>query len=233
MVEAQVQAMMEHHMLNVAQTVEAELDAKMKQMDDLDEDDLEKIRERRLQQMRKMNEKKQEWRNKGHGTYSEITSEKEFFEAAKKSENFVCHFYRPSTPRCQIVDKHLAIIAQKHLECRFVRINAEKCPFLVEKFLVVVLPTVTLCKAGKVLDHIVGFDDVGGCDDFETPVYEWRIACQGVIKVDYDVHDGPLGHRDKWEQGPKGGSKMGKVRAGVYSSRRDGDSDDDLDLDSD
>jgi len=228
--EAMVQQQLEHHMLNVAKTVENELDAKMKQLEDLDEDDLEKIRERRLQQMRKMNEKKQEWRNLGHGQYSEITSEKEFFEAAKKSENLVCHFYRPSTPRCEIVDKHLSIIAQKHLECRFVRINAEKCPFLVEKFLVVVLPTITLCMKGKVLDHIVGFDDLGGMDDFETPVLEWRIACQGVIKVDYDVHDGPPGGRDL---DPKAGRKMIAARAGVYSSRRDGDSDDDLDLDSD
>ena len=98
----------------------------------------------------------------GHGTYSEITNEKEFFECAKKSDNFVCHFYRPSTARCDIVDKHLRTIAQNHLECRFVRINAEKCPFLVEKFLVVVLPTITICMKGKVLDHIVGFDDIGG-----------------------------------------------------------------------
>merc|ERR1711939_472592 len=173
---------------------------------------------------------KQEWRNLGHGTYSELSNEREFFEAAKKSENLVCHFYRPSTPRCQIVDKHLAIIAQQHLECRFVRINAEKVPFLVEKFLVVVLPTITLCMKGKVLDHIVGFDDIGGQDDFETPVPEWRIACQGVIKVDYDVHDGPPTGR---ELGPRAGRKMIAARAGVYSTRRDGDSDDDLDLDSD
>ena len=219
-----VQAQMEHHMINVAQTVEAELDAKIKAMEDMDEDDLEKIRERRMAQMRKMNEKKQEWRNMGHGTYSELTNEKEFFEAAKKSENFVCHFYRTATPRCQIVDKHLALIAQQHLECRFVRINAEKVPFLVEKFLVVVLPTITLCMKGKVLDHIVGFDDLGGQDDFETPVMEWRIACQGVIKVDYDVHEGPPTGR---ELGPRAGRKMIAARSGVYSTKND-DSDDDL-----
>ncbi|MDB4339421.1 hypothetical protein N9995_00295 [bacterium] len=34
-IEAMVQAQMEHHMLNVAKTVEAELDAKIKAMDDL------------------------------------------------------------------------------------------------------------------------------------------------------------------------------------------------------
>jgi hypothetical protein len=225
-IEAMVQAQMEHHMLNVAKTVEAELDAKIKAMDDLDEDDLDRIRERRMEQMRKQNAKKQEWRNMGHGTYSEITNEKEFFECAKKSDNFVCHFYRPSTKRCEIVDKHLATIAQNHLECRFVRINAEKCPFLVEKFLVVVLPTITICMKGKVLDHIVGFDDLGGQDDFPTPVLEWRIACQGVIQVEYDVHDGPP---TGTELQPRAGRKMVQTRSGVYSTKRD-DSDDDLDL---
>ena len=226
-IEAMVQQQMEHHVLNVAQTVEAELDAKIKAMEDMDEDDLERIRERRMLQMRKMNEQKQQWRAQGHGTYTEITSEKEFFEACKKSDNLVCHFYRPSTNRCAIVDKHLALIAQEHLECRFIKVNAEKVPFLVEKFLVVVLPTITLCMKGKVLDHIVGFDDIGGQDDFETPVLEWRIACQGVIKVDYDVHEGPPTGR---ALGPRAGRKMVATRSGVYSTRRDGDSDDDDDL---
>jgi len=228
--QSMVQAQMEHHVMNVAQTVEAELDAKLRAIDDLDEDDLERIRERRMQEMRKLNDKRQEWRAMGHGIFSEITSEKEFFEAAKKSTNLVCHFYRSSTPRCEIMDKHLTIIAQNHLECRFVRINAEKCPFLVEKFLVVVLPTVTICMKGKVLDHIVGFDDIGGQDDFETPVLEWRIACQGVIKVEYDVHEGPPTGS---ELNPKAGRKMLAARSGVYSTRNEGDSDDDLDLDSD
>ena len=225
--EAMIQAQMEHHMLNVAQTVEAELDAKIKQMDDMDEDDLERIRERRMMQMRKINDQKAVWRQMGHGEYTEISNEKEFFEAAKKSENLVCHFYRTATPRCAIVDRHLAMIAKEHLECRFIKVNAEKVPFLVNKFLVVVLPTITLCMKGKVLDHIVGFDDIGGQDDFETPVLEWRIACQGVIKVDYDVHDGPPTGR---ELGPRAGRKMVTTRSGVYSTRRDGDSDDDLDL---
>ena len=47
--QAMVQAQMEHHVMNVAQTVEAELDAKIKAIEDMDEDDIEKIRERRLQ----------------------------------------------------------------------------------------------------------------------------------------------------------------------------------------
>ena len=61
---------------------------------------------------------REEWGSKGHGVYSEIAEEKEFFEVCKKSDKVVCHFYRESTWRCKIVDKHLALLAPRHLETR-------------------------------------------------------------------------------------------------------------------
>ena len=70
----------------------------------------------------------------GHGEYTEIPEEKDFFDVPKKSENVVCHFYRDDFFRCKIVDKHLAILAKKHMETKFVKINAEKCPFLTREF---------------------------------------------------------------------------------------------------
>lgn len=66
----------------------------------------------------------------GHGEYTELYDEKEFFEATKKSENVVCHFYRDQFMRCKIVDKHLEILARKHIETKFCKINVEKAPFL-------------------------------------------------------------------------------------------------------
>lgn len=67
----------------------------------LDEDDLEVLRERRLQQMKKMAEKRKRWMSLGHGEYSEIPSEKDFFTAVKASERVVCHFYRENWP-CKV-----------------------------------------------------------------------------------------------------------------------------------
>ena len=46
----------------------------------------------------------------------------------------------------QIVDKHLGILAKKHLEAKFVKINAEKCPFLTERLRIKVIPTIMLVK---------------------------------------------------------------------------------------
>merc|ERR1719456_203999 len=42
----------------------------------------------------------------GHGQY-ELIDEKDFFDVAKKSNYIVCHFWRESTWRCEVMDKHL------------------------------------------------------------------------------------------------------------------------------
>ena len=48
------------------------------------------------------------------------------------------------------------------------QVHAEKSPFLTERLKVVVLPTLALIKHEKVMDYIVGFDPLGGTDDFST-----------------------------------------------------------------
>jgi hypothetical protein len=70
----------------------------------------------------------------GHGDYTEIPEEKEFFEATKKSKDIVCQFYKSDSPRCKIVDHHLKILCKSHMEARFCKIDAERCPFLTRKY---------------------------------------------------------------------------------------------------
>lgn len=48
------------------------------------------------------------------------------------------------------------------------QINAEKAPYLTDKLKVWMLPTLALIKGEKVIDYVVGFDDMGGKDDFST-----------------------------------------------------------------
>ena len=55
----------------------------------------------------------------------------------------------------QVVDKHLGILAKQHIETRFIKIQAEKSPFLAEKLKIVVLPTIALIKNAKVDDYVV------------------------------------------------------------------------------
>lgn len=55
----------------------------------------------------------------------------------------------------QVMDKHLSILAKQHIETRFMKVHAEKSPFLTEKLRIVVLPTLALVKNAKVEDYVV------------------------------------------------------------------------------
>lgn len=87
--------------MTVAKAFEEKLDDEISALDRLDLDDIEALRERRLQQMKKMAEKRNRWISLGHGEYSEIQSEKDFFAVVKASERVVCHFYRQNWP-CKV-----------------------------------------------------------------------------------------------------------------------------------
>ena len=53
------------------------------------------------------------------------------------------------------------------------------------------MPTICMAKDGKTVDFIAGFDDLGGREDFETGVLEWRIARAGVIDYSGDLLQPP------------------------------------------
>ncbi|EER14241.1 hypothetical protein Pmar_PMAR029307 [Perkinsus marinus ATCC 50983] len=154
---------------------EEQLDKEIEKLDNMKEDDIEEIRRKRLEEMKEDYKASLELRSKGHGEYKELHSEREFFEAAKVSKLMVCHFYRPTTWRCQIVDKHLSVLAEKYIGTRFVKINAEKSPFLCDRFRIMMLPTIMLVKDGKTEHSVIGFDEFGGRDDFDTDAIEESI----------------------------------------------------------
>ncbi|KAI3445917.1 hypothetical protein Pfo_002582 [Paulownia fortunei] len=191
-----VQEILEKQVLTVVKAVEDKIDDEIAALDRLDLDDLEVLRERRLQQMKKMAEKKSRWIALGHGEYSEIPNEKDFFSVVKASERVVCHFYRENWP-CKVMDKHLAILAKQHIETRFVKINAEKSLYLSEKLRIVVLPTLALVKNAKVEDYVVGFDELGGTDEFSTEELEERLAKAQVI-----IYEGELSLKPSKSKAP-------------------------------
>ena len=84
----------------------------------------------------------------GHGQY-DLVVEEDFFQVCKKSQNIVVNFFRPSTWGCETLDKHLSELCTKHWGTRSIQVNAEGAPFLTERFHVWMLPSVVLCKDGK------------------------------------------------------------------------------------
>lgn len=171
-------------MLRVAQAQEAALDAQLAKMENLGEDDFEALRQKRKLDLQKQMRQEADWRQLGHGRYAEMTDTKDFFNAAKKSARMLVHFYRSVTPRCQIVDAHFERLAASHVECRFVKIDAEKNPFLVERLGIIIIPTIVLIKDGKTEHAIHGFDEFGGTDDFRTEDMAYVLSNYGMIKPD-------------------------------------------------
>lgn len=158
--------------------------------------------------------------------YSELTDTKEFFNAAKKSAKMLVHFYRGVTPRCQIVDAHFEKLAPKHLEARFVKIDAEKNPFLVERLGVILLPTIVLIQNGQTDHAIHGFDEFGGTDDFTTKDMEYVLGQHGVISVEIDRSEEIAQRAQR-----AGLNHIGlSIKNGAYNHELDC-SDDDFDLD--
>lgn len=170
-----------HTLVAALEDREAQLDAEIQRLENLDEDDLEELRRRRLEEMKENHKRNTELLSIGHGEYTELQHEREFFETVKKSKHVVCHFFRPSTWRCAIVDKHCKSLAEKYIDCRFICINIEKSPYLAEKLRIVMLPTIMIINKGKTEHSIIGFDEMGGRDDFEVEDLEQVLANWNVI----------------------------------------------------
>ena len=131
-------------------------------------DDVEAWRQRRLEEMKQQKEKIAEnVAKRSHGEYREVTQD-EFLPAVTGSDKVVCHFYHDDFQRCKILDQHLRILAQAHLETRFISINAEKAPFFVERLQIRVLPTLVIFEDGKAINRVIGFEGVSNTDSFAT-----------------------------------------------------------------
>eukprot|EP01012_Entosiphon_sulcatum_P062434 TRINITY_DN8876_c0_g1_i1.p1 TRINITY_DN8876_c0_g1~~TRINITY_DN8876_c0_g1_i1.p1 ORF type:complete len:225 (-),score=62.90 TRINITY_DN8876_c0_g1_i1:57-731(-) len=135
---------------------------------------LDQLRERRMAELKRQAVEREEFRRLGHGEYSEIT-EQEFLNSVTKSNLCACHFYHRNFERCKILDKHLYEIAPQMLNIRFIRLNAEKAPFFVQKLSVRVLPSLIFFKDGVAVDRLLGFEGLPGKDEFETDTLVERI----------------------------------------------------------
>jgi len=150
----------------------------------------------------------------GHGKYQEIADEKQWFEEAKTNKHLITHFYRSSTVYCQVVDYHLEKLAAKHLETRFIKIDAEKCAYLVERLRIQVMPTIIMTEDNFTADRLEGFYELGNTDKFTTAQLEERLAKKGMI--DYDAPPPNMGIPGQMETS----NKNNKTGQAIYESAR-------------
>ena len=173
--------MKENAVLQVAQAIEHAVDSQIEQIDSVDEITINELRRSRLAQLKDMHKRRETWLQHGHGIYSEIESTMEFFKICKRSERVAVHFYRDVTYRCNILHGHFEKIACMHIEAFFGKVNVERVCGLAEHFGITMLPTVMLIENGKTVRSLIGFDDLGGTDDFTSDVLLNYLKNAGLI----------------------------------------------------
>lgn len=150
----------------------------------LEEDDgaLDAFREQRRQQLHQEYARSQQLRSSDHGSHSEIKDEKQLMDTTTSTKLCVVHFFKPDFGRCSVMDSHLEQLAPKHFDTRFLKINVENAPFLVERLGVRVLPCVIAFVDGKSVDRIIGFEGLSHRpDSFATKDLESRLLACGVL----------------------------------------------------
>ena len=103
-------------LVQAVKSVEDRLDNTLQALDNLDPDDIENMRQRRLEQMKRAAAQKQEWARRGHGEYNEISGERGFFKEMKGEERMVCHFFRENWP-CKVSACFLLAAQRQEMPC--------------------------------------------------------------------------------------------------------------------
>merc|ERR1719359_2313005 len=94
-------------------SVESALDAEIEKADNLDEDDLARIKQKRIEDMKMKAEQQQMNKHNGHGSFAKINDQQEFFAAAKKSERLIVIFTRNSNKWGKQLMEHCELLSQK------------------------------------------------------------------------------------------------------------------------
>ncbi|KAK0206354.1 thioredoxin-like protein [Desarmillaria ectypa] len=158
------------------ETLFAELEA------EIENDGNYAMREQGLEVLKRGIEKMQAMKQNQHGSYTEIFDEKEVIRVTAQEPKSVIHFYHSNFKRCEIMDKHLAALAPKYFNTRFIRVFVENVPWLVEKLVIKVLPCVICFINGTTKDRVTGFEELGNIDAFTTAMLELRLSVSGVLQ---------------------------------------------------
>lgn len=156
-------------------------DALIAELED-DDEIFSGLREQRLQQLHEEISRAKVMKTTSHGTYSEIKDERQLMEITTSTKLCVVHFGKSDFNRCRIMDDKLQVLAEKHFDTRFVKIDVENAPFLVVKLGIQVLPCVLAFKDGVSVDRIIGFEGIGyKPDSFTVSELEMRLLSSSVL----------------------------------------------------
>lgn len=130
-------------------------DVETQHLDEVVDDDLEALRSMRLRQIKERQTRIEEWKRLGHGKYSELHSDREFFEEVARHERCIVALFDANAHfDSSLVHAALERIAPLHLETKFCCVSAEKASMLSTHVAIERLPVLFLVRGGKVVDNI-------------------------------------------------------------------------------
>ena len=147
-----------------ARVVERAVDDELERLDQASDAELTKLRQQRMRELRQAAERRTRWRELHHGEVNCVDTTEAFFEATRTSERVVAVFGRaaPGASATREVVESLEValqaVARQHLETKFIRVDAERCPWLCEQLGITVLPSLVLVQQGKVVRVLHGLD---------------------------------------------------------------------------
>jgi len=172
-------------MSKVISEEEAKLDGQMHKLSKMDEDDLEELRAKRLETLKNKEIRRSKWLQNNHGRFHELQDQKDFFANVKSTKHVICLFYSKTSHWTKPLQEHLTLIAQKHLECKFLQIEAANAPFLIERLQIWMMPTLVLAKDNKVSTQLRGLDWVAPNGKIDTLALEQKLFDYGFLAETY------------------------------------------------
>jgi len=155
-------------------------------LDEGQDDELQQIRDARIAQLKHQQTQRAANLSLGHGSLRTIAQDDFLTECTGSSKFVIVHFYHDDFERCKIMDYHLRIIAEEHMEAKFLRIDAAKSPFFVSKLKVRVIPALFVFEDGKEVGRLAGFEglarDAKKPDEWHTGRLQEWIASTGAIR---------------------------------------------------
>lgn len=158
-------------------------------LEDLEDEDNEEFmaryREQRVQQISDhFKEVKKNVREEGYGLLEKIDDEAKLIKLTTTEKRTVISFTLDSFGKCHYMNEKLAILASRNLTTKFLTINVQSCPFLVQKLNVKVLPFVVGYKDGVEMLRILGFSLLGNDPNgFKTDNLEKLLYANNLIET--------------------------------------------------
>merc|ERR1719199_1976447 len=126
-----------------------------------------------MAEMKAKAEERQSWADQGHGSFSKISDQKDFFGVSKQSKKVVVLFTRDANKYGQVMKEHMAAL--------FVWVDAENAPFITEKLNVWMLPTIVCIEDNKVKCQHNGLNEIDGSGRYSSGMLEYLLHADGML----------------------------------------------------